>query len=944
MFMRQFASKLKAVLLLGLMVVSSVGFTAQAQSMEIPNDPNVRIGKLSNGLTYYLRHNKLPENRADFYIAQKVGSIQEDPTQLGLAHFLEHMCFNGTTHFPGDSLKKYLESIGVKFGENLNAYTSIDETVYNISNVPVTKAGAIDSCLLILHDWSNDLLLENKEIDKERGVITEEWRTRMSASQRYIEKFLPIAFEGTKYANCLPIGDMDIVQNFKYQTLRDYYEKWYRPDLQGLVIVGDIDVDQIENKIKELFKDVPAQPEGAERIYYPVPDNDETISFVYADKEQQNVVFSFYNKYDPFPTEYKNNVSYLQIQFAVNMISTMLNNRLGEIAEQANPPFVYSGVYDSDFIVAKTKRAFAGVAVCKEDNIEGGIQALLVEIERAREHGFTATEFARAKAEYLSALESAYNEKDKTKNEAYVKEYVRLFLDNEPAPGIEFEFNVMNALAAQVQVEHINQLIPNLLKENNKVITLFAPKKEGLVLPTEAELKKIVDGVAKADIAPYEDKVSDEPLISQELEGGKVISTKENAIYDTTEYMLSNGAKIIIKKTDFKADQILFRATSKGGNSLYEDKDYYNFSYMNDLATIGGLGNFSTTDLTKAMAGKMASVKASVNQLSEGLNGYSAPRDFETLMQLTYLTFTSPRKDMDSFQSYLVRQKATLENKDSNPFTALRDTLSIAMYNNHPRVKSARVEDLAKIDYDRVLEMYKERFADASDFTFIFVGNIDVEKDLPLIEKYIGSLPTTNSKENFIDRKMYTRKGQFQNVFERVQDNPKATNISIITGKIKYTEKNDILMDVLAEVLTMEYTEKVREEEGGTYGVSVSGGLNKLPKEEAVLQIFFETDPAKRDKLMEIIYEELDQIAKVGPNADYLNKVKENKAKKLAELRKENGYWLGAILEYQINHIDMIKNQEELINSISGKDIQKFAKSLFKQKNRIEVSMISPAK
>ncbi len=942
--MRQFSTKFKALAFLGLLLFTGTSFSANAQSMEIPNDPNVRIGQLDNGLTYYIRHNKHPEKRADFYIAQKVGSIQENPDQLGLAHFLEHMCFNGTTHYPGDSLKKYLESIGVKFGENLNAYTAIDETVYNISNVPVIREGVIDSCLLILHDWSNDLLLEGKEIDKERGVITEEWRTRMSASQRYIEKFLPIAFAGTKYANCLPIGDMNIVNNFKYQTLRDYYEKWYRPDLQGLVIVGDIDVDIIEGKIKELFKDVPAQPEGAERVYYPVPDNDETISFVYTDKEQGNIVISLYNKYDPFPREFKNNLAYLQVQFAVSMITNMLNNRLNEIAEQANPPFVYAGVYDSDFVVAKTKRAFSSVVVCKEDNVVEGINTLLTEIERVKQHGFTASEFERVKAQYLSNLESSYNEREKTKNGAYVNEYVRLFLDNEPAPGIEYEYNVMNALASQIQVMHINQLIPELLKDNNKVISLFGPDKEGLVLPNTNELKNIVDNLDTSNIAPYEDEVSDEPLISEELEGGKVVKFKDNGIYGSKEYILSNGARIIIKETDFKADQIMLLANSKGGASLYEDNEIHNLQYLNEVATVGGLGNFSTTDLNKVLAGKMVNVNASVSNLSESISGYSTPKDFETLMQLTYLTFTSPRKDENSFNSFLTRQKALLENRTSNPMAALQDSVSIAIYNNHPRITIPSATDLQKLDYDRILEIYKERFANAADFTFVFVGNIDIDKDLPLIEKYIGSLPANSKKENFIDRKLDTRKGFYKNVFTKEQPNPKATNLCVFSGKMKFTPKNDLHLSILSEVLTMEYTEKVREEEGGTYGVSVFSSLTKEPKEEALLQIFFDTDPLKRDRLMEIIYNELDIIVKEGPNIDYLNKVKENKLKKLTELQKENSYWLSAISTYDRNHIDIVKNQEAIISNTTSKDLQKIAKALFSQKNRIEVSMISPAK
>ena len=421
--------------------------------------------KVDNGLTYYIRKNSQPANRADFYIAQKVGSIQEEADQRGLAHFLEHMCFNGTTHFPGDALKQYLERIGVKFGENLNAYTSVDETVYNISNVPVTTPGAIDSCLLILHDWSNDLTLDPKEIDKERGVINEEWRTRMSAIQRFQEKMLPVMFEGTKYATCFPIGTMEVVMNFKPQTLRDYYEKWYRPDLQGIVVVGDIDVDAIEAQIKKMFSDIPAQPNAAKREYYPVNDNKEPIVLVYQDKEQSNVQALIFNKHEATPDEQKGDMGYLVQNYATTLINNMLNARLNELVQTANPPYIYAATYDDDFFVAKTKDAFTGVVVCKEDAIENGIATLLRETERARQFGFTETEYNRARAEYLRQLESAYNERDKRKNEEYVDEYVRHFLDNEPIPGIENEYAIINQIAPAIPVAALNQMMQALVTD-----------------------------------------------------------------------------------------------------------------------------------------------------------------------------------------------------------------------------------------------------------------------------------------------------------------------------------------------------------------------------------------------------------------------------------------------------------------------------------------------
>ena len=602
---------------------------AFAQQMPpIPIDKNVRIGKLDNGLTYYIRKNNLPANRADFYIAQKVGSIQEEENQRGLAHFLEHMCFNGTTHFPGDALKQYLERIGVKFGENLNAYTAIDETVYNISNVPVKTPGAVDSCLLILHDWSNDLTLDPKEIDKERGVINEEWRTRMSAMMRMQEKLLPMMYPGDKYAHSFPIGTMDVVMNFKPQTLRDYYEKWYRPDLQGIVIVGDIDVDAVEAKIKTMFADIPAQPNAAERIYYPVADNKEPIICILKDKEQPHVQVLLFNKHEAVPDNQKGNVDYLIQQYAKNLISIMLNARLNELVQTANPPYIYAGADDSNFFVAKTKDAFLGIVVCKEDSIENGIAAMLRELERARQFGFTETEYNRARAEYLRQLESSYNERDKQKNEKYVNEYVRHFLDNEPIPGIENEYTIINQIAPNIPVAAINQLMKGLITDDNQALALFAPEKEDLKLPSEAAIAKLLKDAKTEKLTAYVDKVSDEPLMAEAPKGGKIVSESKDDIFGATTLTLSNGVKVIIKKTDFKADEIRMKGVSLGGSSVFPDSEIININGL-DAVGVGGLGNFSAVNLEKVLAGKKASVSYDIANKTESVSGSCSPKDFE---------------------------------------------------------------------------------------------------------------------------------------------------------------------------------------------------------------------------------------------------------------------------------------------------------------------------
>lgn len=913
-----------------------------AQQMPpIPVDKDVRIGKLDNGLTYYIRKNSLPANRADFYIAQKVGSIQEEENQRGLAHFLEHMCFNGTTHFPGDALKQYLERIGVKFGENLNAYTSIDETVYNISNVPVTTPGAIDSCLLILHDWSNDLTLDPKEIDKERGVINEEWRTRMSATQRFQEKMLPIMFEGTKYAHCFPIGTMDVIMNFKAQTLRDYYEKWYRPDLQGIVVVGDIDLDAIEAQIKKMFSDIPAQPNAVKREYYPVNDNKEPIILIHQDKEQPNIQAIIFNKHEATPDDQKDNMGYLVQNYATNLITKMLNARLNELAQTAIPPYIYAGSYDGNFFVAKTKDAFTGIVVCKEDAIENGIITLLRETERARQFGFTETEYNRARAEYLRQLESAYNERDKRKNEEYVNEYVRHFLDNEPIPGIENEYTIINQIAPAIPVTVLNQIMQELVTDSNQVVAILAPQKEGLKMPTEDDIKQILKDIKAEKLAAYVDKVSDEPLMKEAPKGGKIVSEKTDDLFDATLLTLSNGVKVIIKKTDFKADEIRMKGVSLGGSSLFPTSEIININGL-DAVGVGGLGNFSAVDLEKVLAGKKASVSYGIGDKTEAVNGSCSPKDFETMMQLTYLTFTAPRRDNDAFASYKSRNKAALQNMEMNPQVAFSDSVQAGMYMNHPRKVRVKADMIDQMDYDKILSMYNDRFKDASDFTFIFVGNVDVEQMKPLIQEYLGSLPTTNRKESFTDNKIEMRQGVYKNEFIRKQETTKASNFVLLSGNCKYDLKNNILLDMTSQILDLVYTAKVREDEGGTYGVYVGNQLIKYPKEKAIIQIIFDTAPEKREKLMKIIFAELENITKIGPSEVDLNKVKEFMLKKHTENLKENRYWLNSIDEYLFTGMNPIKDFAQVVSSITIKDIQKFADDLFKQKNEIEVSMISP--
>lgn len=934
------------LLVLIVAAVCSVQQIFAQQMPTIPIDQNVRIGKLNNGLTYYIRKNSIPANRAFFYIAQKAGSILEQPEQRGLAHFLEHMCFNGTKHFPGDALKQYLEKIGVKFGENLNAYTSIDETVYNIDNVPVTVAGAVDSCLLILHDWSNDLTLDPVEIDKERGVIHEEWRMRNSADQRLQEKMMPLIMADSKYADCMPIGSMDIVMNFKPQVLRDYYEKWYRPDMQGIIVVGDVDVDQVEAKIKEMFADIPAQPNAAKRIYYPVPDNKEPIVFIGSDKEATSTQGILFFKHDAVPDSAKTSLAYLIQDYATTMVDNMLRARYEEILQKQNPPFTEASVYDGEYFVAKTKDAFTGYAVCREGNgeIEKGISALLREILRAKQFGFTDTEYNRARAEYLRRLESQYNDRAKQESSKFVQSYVRNFLENEPIPGIEKEYTMMSSIAPKIPAAAINQMLPELVSDSDMVVVLTAPEKAGLTLPTKENLLNAINEVKAEKLTAYVDKVSNEPLIATKPKAGKVVSEKKDPEFGTTEMVLSNGAKVIIKKTDFKADEIRMNAISKGGTSLYPTTDIINLKNLSDVAGIGGIGNFSTTDLQKQLAGKKANASASVSLTSESVKGSCSPKDFETLMQLTYLTFTSPRKDPDAFASFITRTKADLKNQEMEPQTAFSDTLMKAIYLNNPRVMRMKENMVDKINYDRILNIYKDRFKNAGDFTFIFVGNANADSLKPMIEQYIGSLPSNKTRENYKIVDINTRKGIYNNNFIKAQQTPKSDIFILLSGATKYDLKNMLLADMLGQILDITYTQTIREDQGGAYSVGVFGQTDFYPKGETKLIISFSTDPGKRDKMKKITLVGLNDLIKDGPSQKNLDKVKEFMLKKHAESVKENSYWMSAITDKWLTGVDTNKDYDLIVKSITTNDIKSFADALYNQNNRIEVTMSTPDK
>ena len=931
-------TKFNSLLLLMLAMLFALPSAAQQKGEQLPVDPSITIGKLKNGITYYIRHNEKPDNLVNFYIAQKVGSIQEEESQRGLAHFLEHMCFNGTEHFPGKSLINYLEGIGVKFGADLNAYTSIDETVYNINNVPVGTPGAIDSCLWILRDWADGLTLAAEEIDKERGVIHEEWRGRNTAMMRMQERMLADIFPDSRYGKRLPIGIMEVVDNFPYQALRDYYEKWYRPDLQGIVVVGDIDVKEVEKKIKKIFGKIKKAKNPAERVYYPVDDNKEMIFSQQIDKEQQNYMLQLMYKHDVPSRDQRNTKEYIVENTKRSFAIGMLNSRFGEIMSKENPPYMRAGVGYSDFGVAQTKKAFTVMVQCKPEQIMEAIPMVFTEVERARRFGFTEPEFKRVKESMIAGMDSWYAERDKRTSEYYIQNCVRHFLDEIDMMAPEDEYKLSIEIINSLTLEEINKVIPSLHREDNRVAVSFAPEREGMTYPGKNDIEQLLSMVGNARIAPYEDNAVDAPLLENIPEGGKVVKSEEGK-WGSTIWTLSNGIKVILKPTDFQADKLSVAGYKVGGTNRYPDSEKVNIGMLSALSSIGGYGAFDATQLGKKLSGSTASANVSSGPYYDVISAGCSPKDAEEMFQLMYLKYTSPRKDEKAYESYTTRMRNSLKDRNLNPNTALSDTMVVAMYGNHPRVQPFVAADIDKINYDRVLELYKDRTSDATGYMFFIVGNIYLDAIKPLVERYIGALPCNGRVENIEKTTVETRKGIYRNNFKNKMENPTGTENIIYTGKIEPSLKNRLVMSFLNQVLNIVYTEEVREKEGGTYGVGVRGSISKLPEGEFTLMVNFKMAPERREELAAIVTREFEKLAAEGPVAEQVEKVRSYMLKSFEESQKKNAAWMNWLYNNYFENEDSHTGYEELVKSITTEDIRLLAKYILDQGNFIEVSM-----
>ena len=926
-----------SILLLAAIAVQSL---AQLDPMQpLPNDESVRYGVLENGMAYYIKANQEPKERASFYIIQNVGALLEEDHQNGLAHFLEHMAFNGTEHFPDKGITNFLERHGVANGADINAYTSFNETVYNLSDVPVNKPGILDSCLLILHDWSNYLLLTEEEIDAERGVITEEWRARRNADFRLFTASLPYLFPGSKYTERNIIGDLEVIQNFEYQFIRDFYHKWYRTDLQAIAMAGDFDADEMEKKVKVLFSQIPAVDDATERPFFEIPDHEEPVFGLVTDSEADRTSLSLFFRHRKAETSQQTMMD-IREEYIHSLFNNMMGMRIRELLQKGDPPFVSGGIYYGDFV--RGYEIFSLDVTPKPNEEALALTAILTELERLKRYGFTRGELDRASSNILTRWEKYYKERDKITNEEFIGEYEAHFLTGEAFLSIDNEYMLVKALMPTITLEDFSVRLEKWITDKNRVLVIQGPEGDEVEHLSEAASMAILQQVAMAEVEPYEDEELAESLVSEEMNPAGITSTTLLPEFDAVEWTLDNGARVVFRHADFEKDQVQMRAYSKGGSSLYDHEYVPTVSLLTNLMGFHGVGDFDATALQKMLTGKNVSIRLNLGGLSEGLNGNASPKDMEALMQLVYLHFVHPRFDMEAHQAIMARYDGLFKNMENNPQKIMGDSLSLILTNHHPRTRVMNSEFLEEIAFKKIEEVYTDRYADASDFVFVIVGNIDVEEVKMLSRKYIGAIPDLDREETWIDRKVYEPEGTIEKVIPMVLETPKA-NVNIVINKdMKYDPYHRLVMRVIEGVLTLRYDETIREEEGGTYGVGLKTSLSHWPVEKATMQIRFDCDPARYVNLKEIVYAELVKLATDGPSEKDLLKTVENILKDREENKEHNAYFLTNLYVYYVHGInfDDPSNYEDILKNLTIKDVKKVMEAFYDDPNIVDVVFV----
>jgi len=906
-------------------------------SNEIPTTDKVLKGKLDNGLTYYIRQNSRPENRVELRLAVNAGSILEDDDQLGLAHFLEHMAFNGTENFEKNELVSILQSAGVRFGAHLNAYTSFDETVYML-RLP-TEDTTLEKGFQILEDWAGGLTLDEEEIDNERGVVIEEWRRGQGAQQRMRDEYFPVLFYNSQYAERLPIGTKDVLENFDYVTLSNFYEDWYRPDLMAVVVVGDVDPAEVEQEIKERFSDLKAPEQAKERTVFDVPDHQDTKVVVVTDPEETYNRIVIYNKKEG-ASESERIIDDYRQTVVQSLFTGMLNERLAELTQQADPPFMYaSGGIGS---VIRTKDAFNLYTVVPENGISQGLRSVLEQTEKVRQFGFTQSELDRYKQQMITRYEKAYNEREKTESEQYAGEYVRNFLQDEPIPGITFEFEFMKKHLPGITLEEVNELTDEWIKDENRVVVVMAPEKEGVEVPSEDEVRAILEEMKNAEVTAYEDEAVPDALMASLPQAAEI--TNEQVLEDigVTEFTLDNGVKVVLKPTDFKADEILMSASSPGGHSLYDLDMYYSASNSGGIVAQSGVKDFSITVLDKYLADKNAGVSPYIGSLTEGFSGSSTPKDVETMLQLTHLYFTAPRQDLEAFQSYISKNKAIYANLLSNPQYYYQDKLSRILSQDHPRGGGYPTqEDWEKVEFEEAFAAYNDRFADSSDFTFFFVGNFDVEDMKTMTAQYLGSLPNIDREESWQDLGIRPPSGVVDEKVYKGTD-PKSNVNIIFTGEFDYDRKEAYELNSLVQALNIKLIEEIREKKSGVYSIGASANPSKYPYEHYSIRIGFPCAPENVEDLTEAVFAEIKKVQENGPTEEDLKKVKETQRRDMETNLKENRYWLRTLQQAYFLDQDPTKvlDYEESINNLTVEGLKEVANKYFNFDSYVRVVLL----
>lgn len=902
-----------------------LSFTAAQQ---IPVDPDIRMGKLDNGLTYYIKHNAKPEKKVELRLAVNAGSILEDNDQQGLAHFMEHMNFNGTKHFPGNQLVDYLQSIGVRFGADLNAYTSFDETVFMLP-VPLDKPDNLKTGMTVIEDWAFNALLTGEEIDKERGVVLEELRLGLGANMRMFETILPIALAGSHYAERLPIGKKEVLESFPYDVIRRFHSDWYRPNLMAVIVVGDINVDEVEQMIKDNFSKYQNPPNERERVMYNVPNHTETYFGQATDKEATYSLAEIDFAETGEPKIQKTVDDYNQ-DLVENLLFIIVNNRLQELADSPNPPFTYGYVEKGKlFGISRTKDAFTGEAITQEGKQLDGIKVVLEEIERAKQFGVTQSELDRAKSEMMSRLEKMYNDRDKTESSDYVNEYIRHFLQQEPIPGIVWEFNQCKTVLPTVTLEQVNAVLPKYVRDDNQIITVMGPQKDGLTMPSKDEFLSAIANVKNEKLTPYEDNVAITQLVTNLPKAGSVSKTENDSKLGTTTWTLSNGAKVVLKKTDFKNDEIRFSAVRKGGMSLLSDEDYRNTQWVYQVLDEAGLNNYTKTDVTKYLSGKQVNVSPFVDNTQEGLTGTTTPKDLPTLMELTYSYFTGLNYDEPSYNSAVQKLSAIYDNALSQPQNYFMNAFSKYKNANNPRFTNIipTSDEWKTQDFKKGYQFFKDRTANAGDFTFYFVGNVDEQQLKPLVEQYIATLPANKTTETFKDNG-YRPVYQGKYTVEKGQD-PKSLVIAMYQGQTaKYDEIEKANMNALSEVVNIKMVEILREQESGVYSAGSNGNMSNNPYPNFSFTIYIPTGPVQEQKMLDAAMGIVKNVIDNGPDQKDVDKYKQEALNKLRDDMKTNKKWMDAFRNYNLNGGNQyyITDEENVINNITPQSIQAVAK------------------